>query len=185
MLKGKNVVIVKGDKTTRTVIREYERVYLTHGAGDETESFEKTNDGKALLMSAEFDWIGVDGLPLPADALTNKPWEGIRPKGKTKYKPDTLVPEALAYMAEVYPGTEKEPADTYGLLLKGADYGADLWARNNLQADIRPKAPVDRESSIKKAVKLFMAMNPKLTLARATAMATAAADAEGEESAAA
>ena len=155
MLTGKNVVIVKGDKNTPTVIKEYDRAYLEFGPTDETETYQKTSDGKD---------VAIDG----------KTWSGVRPKLAVSTTPVAeLVEQALGYFKTEFPAV-----DAYISLLRAASYGADLWKRNSIQADLRPSKPVDKTAAIAKMAKLLMAMNPKLTLAKATAAATAACESE-------
>ena len=157
MLTGKNVVIIKGDKDTPTVVQEYDRVYLEFSTSDPTESFGKTSEGKDLQ---------VDG----------KTWAGVRPAGSVSKAPvEQLVTEALAYFQTEFP-----KANPYNSLLEAASYGADLWKRNSIQASLRPSKPVDKQAAITKMAKLLMAMNPKLTLAKATLAATAATEADSE-----
>jgi hypothetical protein len=158
MLKGKNIVIVKGDKNTPTLIQEYDRVYLEFGEKDTLEKFSKTSEGKDVQ-------------------LNGAKWEGLRPaESVTKTDVANLMTEALAHFSEKYPKT-----NSYVSLLKAASYGDDLATRNAIQANIRPGKPVDKGASIVKMAKMLMAMNPKLTLAKATLIATAATEQDGEE----
>ena len=155
MLTGKNVVIVKGDKSTPAVVKEYDRVYLEFGPVDALESFTKTSDGKEL-------------------AIEGKVWTGSRPAPKTSATPvNELVEQALAYFQAEYP---KE--NPYHSFLGAASYGADLWRRNKIQADIRPAKPVDRSASITKMAKMLVALNPKMSMEKAIAVATAASSEE-------
>ena len=155
MLTGKNVVIIKGDSQTPTVVKQYDRVYLEYAATDKTETFEKTSEGKTLQ---------VDGAN----------WQGVRPSLAISAAPvEDLVSEALAYFTSRYP-----KANPYNTLLEAASYGADLWERNTIQAELRPSKPIDQGAAIAKMVKVLMALNPKLTMVKSTAVATAAAASE-------
>ena len=157
MLKGKNVVIIKGEKGTAPTVTEYDRIYLEFGEGDPVESYTKTTDGKDLTLNGAV-------------------WQGVRPKNATSTaKVEDLMADALAYFKGEYPS-----ANAYLTLLEAASYGSDLWKRNKIQSELRPSKPVDKQAAIAKMAKLLMAMNPKLTLAKATAAATAASESEEE-----
>src|SRR5438105_9142164 len=147
MLTGKNLVMLEGKPG-----REYGREYLTHGPTDETETYPKTSKGKTVQ-------IEVDGKL--------QDWAGIRPKGDSKVPVTELVQEALNRLSVRYPmknadkATDEEKANyPWRLFLSAADYGADLWMRGEIQADIAPTKPISKEDGIKKAVKLLGQMHP-------------------------
>lgn len=167
MLKGKNVVIVKGEKGTPSTVEEYTRVYLEFSdqpadmsavegkpfTGDATEEFEKTSEGKDLEVNGQI-------------------WKGIRPKEKNSLaKTAQLMGEALHFFAERYPSD-----NPYNTLLSAASYGNDLWERNRIQAGLRPSKPIDKGAAIAKMVKVLMSLNPKMSLSKATAVAAAASE---------
>lgn len=149
MFNGKNLVLLDKGK----IVIEYVREYFTHADGDETETFDKTSNGKAVEVGG-------------------KKWEGTRPKGESKAKVSDLVQAALNRLVERYPLTQDEAfkkltedeqktkiADyPWRLFLSAADYGADLWMRGEIQTKNQPTKPIDIAEGKLKMVKLLMAM---------------------------
>ena len=179
MLKGKNVVIIKGEKGTPPIVTDYDRVYLENASTDKLEEYEKTSDGKPLEVAG-------------------KVWKGTKPAGETTVPAEDLLPEALGYFQATYPISadklkDKTPEQVgqlqsnhaWMLLLEAASYGNDLWTRNKIQSDVRPSKPIDEATAVEKAVKLVMSLNPKLTREKALVIAKAMTAASTEESVAA
>ncbi len=169
MTSGKNLVMVEGKPG-----REYDRIYLTHGPTDETEIYGKTAKGKPVLNE--------DGSE----------WKGTRPKGDSKSEVSELVKDAMNHLISRYPLKDADKATEvqvkeypFRLLLEAADYGADLWMRNEIQADLAGSKPIDKAAGIKKLAKTLMAMNPKLTEEKAIKLATVMSEDIGDESVAA
>lgn len=151
MITGKNVVIVKNEDKTLTVVG-YDRVYLEFGPGDPLETYGKTVDGKDLT---------VDG----------KVWEGTKPKNDlTLDTSDAGIAALVQAAVDHFNGLEDaklaldatyKPINGWLIFLEAASYGADLWSRNKLQSNMRPSKPVDkakaREAMAKKMVASGMA----------------------------
>ena len=154
MILGKDIVIVKGDKDTPTQFVEYDRVYLEYGPADSLEPFGKTCDGKDVVING-------------------KVWQGLRPTGASKTPIQDLLEQALNYFSENW--SKDNP---FQVELEAMSKQADLWIRNKISADTRPSKPLDMEAAVAKSAALFMKMNPKLSLARATELARAASIAE-------
>lgn len=164
MLTGKNVVIVKGEKGTLPIMKDYDRVYLEFASTDKLEEYQKTTEGKDLLN--------------PDGSI----WKGLKPaEDKTASKDvGALVTEACNFLKDKYPGTAENPNDGWLLLLEAASYGQDLWERNAIQAGLRPSKPIDKNAAIAKMVKLLKSLNPKMSDAKALAVATAATEDDSE-----
>lgn len=122
MLVCKDIVLTAGKAT------EYDRVYLEYGPNDPVETFGKTHKGEAVKL---------DG----------KEWQGTRPKNAvTTHAATELLEQAIQYFAQKYPAQK----DAWITSLEAQSYGADLWVRNALQADLKP---VDKSAAIEAAAK--------------------------------
>src|SRR5205823_6656232 len=123
-------------------------------------------------------------------------WKGTRPAGDSTAPISELLEQALNRLVERYPlnqdteefkklsdDAKKEKVENYPyrVLLSAADYGSDLWMRNEIQSKLAPSKPLDKESGVAKMAKLLMAMNSKLSLEKATAIAKATAETEESE----
>lgn len=157
MLVGKNVVIIKGEKGTLPIMKDYDRVYLEFASTDELAEYTKTTEGKDLTFT---DPEGKSQI-----------WKGLKPKNDiTSAKPEDLVSDALAFFKQKYPGTIEKPTDPWLTLLEAASYGQDLWERNTIQANLRPGKPMDKNAAILKAFKMYKMVNPKTKLSDAQIM---------------
>ncbi len=129
MLKLNDTVVVKNDKGEVVGTKVYERVFLSHGEGDATESVDVTANGKN---------VGTK----------------VRPTEASKVDANQLFTDAVAFLQQRYP-----KSNPLMVLLEKAEYALDLTERAAIRLEILPPKVQDADKAIDSMARKLAALN--------------------------